>query len=151
MLVKLWPGYREEKLGRINEKVDEDNGRGGTRDNGKFWKIQRFSRNGFWKIIGCLLSAPNFGLRGLRMWEKDPKISGNKRKRSSIQSKVDLYEVGAFLFQMIYYYLYTNTYFTSARFVASLTLGERGLGSIGQDDSSQRETRRKMSGAGQGC
>ena len=49
-------------------------------------------------FIGCLLSAPTFGIRGLRLWEKDPNISGKKRKRSSIRSKVFLFEVCASLF-----------------------------------------------------
>ena len=82
------------------------------------------------------------------MWEKDPKISGKKSKRNLIRPKVDLYKVFASLFQMIYYcyYFYTNTSFPSSIFVASLTLGERSLGIIGQKSSSCKETRRKMSG-----
>ena len=69
----------------MNKKVDQDNGRGGTQENGQFWKLWRFSRNKFWKNIGCILSAPNFGLRGLRLWEKYPKISGKKSKRYLIR------------------------------------------------------------------
>ena len=134
MFMELCPGDWEDQLDRMNKKVDEDNGRGGNQHNWQFWKPRRFSRNEFWKNIGCLLSAPTFGLGGSILWEKDPKISGKKRKRSLILSKVYLYEVCASLFQMIYYYyyFYTNTYFPSARFVESLTLGERSLGSIGQ-------------------
>ena len=45
MLIKVWPGYWEEHPDRINNKVDEDNGRGGNQENGQFWKLQRFSRN----------------------------------------------------------------------------------------------------------
>ena len=91
MLMKLWPGDWEEQLQRMNKKVYEDNGRRETQENGQFRKLRRFSRNEFWKNIGCLLSAPTFGLGGLRLWEKDQEISGNKRKRSSIIPKVDLY------------------------------------------------------------
>ena len=60
---------------------------------------------------------------GSILCDKDPKISGKKRKRSSILSKVDFYEVCALLFKVLYYcyYFYTNTSFPSARFVASLT------------------------------
>ena len=58
-------------------------------------------RNEFWNNIGFLLSAHNFGLGGLRLWEKDPKVSVKNRKRSSIQSKVDLYEVCAVLFKIL--------------------------------------------------
>ena len=34
MLIKLLPRYWEDQLYRINKKVDEDNGRGGTQENG---------------------------------------------------------------------------------------------------------------------
>ena len=127
-------------------------GEGGTQENGLFWKLRKFSRNEFWKSIGCLLSAPNFGFGGSKLWEKDPRIIGKKSKRYSIRSKVYLYEVCASLFQKKYYCycFYTNTYFPSARFVAFLTLGERSLGSIGQEALSRSETRRKMSGGGWG-
>ena len=69
-----------------------------------------------------------------------------------IRLKDDLYEVFASLFQMVYYYYYFYTYtsFSSARFVAFITLGERSLGSIGQEASSRRETRKKMGGGGRG-
>ena len=83
-------------------KADEDNGRGGTTENGKFWKLRRFSRNELWKNIECLLSAPTFGLGGSRLWEKDTKINGNKNKGSSVLSKVDLYEVCASIFQIVF-------------------------------------------------
>ena len=79
-------------------------------------------------------------------------ISGKKRKSSSILSKVGFYEVCASLFQILHYcyYLYTNTSFPSARFVASITLEKRILGSIGQEDLSQREKMWNMSGELQG-
>ena len=114
--------------------MDEDNGRGGTQENGRFWKLQRFSRNELWKNIGCLLSATIFVFRGSILWEKDKRLIRKKRKRYFIQSKVDFYEVCASLFQIVYYlyYLCTNTSFPSAIFVVSLTPGERSLGSIGQ-------------------
>ena len=64
ILMKLWTEYCEEKLYRTNKKVHEDNGRGGIQYNGQFWKLWRFSRNKFWKNIGCLLSESTFGLRG---------------------------------------------------------------------------------------
>ena len=119
----------------MNKKVDEEYGSGGTQENGKIWKLRRFSRNEFWKNIGCLLTAHTFGLGGSILWEKDPKISGKKIKRSSVRSKVDLYEVCESLFQILYYYYYffTNTSSPSARFVAYLTIGERSLGSIVQE------------------
>ena len=82
MIMKLWPGYWEEQIDRMNKKVYEKNGIGGTQDNGIFWKLQRFLRNKFWKNIGCILSAPTFGLGGSKLWEKDPRISGKRRNSS---------------------------------------------------------------------
>ena len=41
---------------------------------------------------------------------------------------------------------YTNNNFPSARFVAYFTLGERVLGSIGQEDSGHMDTSVNMSG-----
>ena len=64
MLVKLCPGDCDEQLDRTNKKMDEDNGRGGTQENGLFQKLQRFSGNNFWNNIGCLMSVPTFGLWG---------------------------------------------------------------------------------------
>ena len=84
MLMKLWPGDWEEKLDWARKKVDEDNGRGGTQGNGQFQKIWRFPRKKLWKKIGCLLSAPTFGLGGSILWYKDTRIIGKKRKRYSI-------------------------------------------------------------------
>ena len=48
-------------------------------------------------------------------------------------------------------FFHTNTNFPSARFVASLALGERSLGIICQKSSSWRETRRNISVGGRGC
>ena len=147
MIMKLQPGDWQDQLYRMNKKVYEDNGIGGTQQNGRFRKLRRFSRYKLWENIGCLLSETTSGLGGSILWEKDPNISGKNRKMYSIRQKVDLYEVCPQLFQILYYcyYFYTNTYFPSTIFVASLTIGERSLGNIGQQASSWRKTRIKMS------
>ena len=95
MLIKLWPGDWINQLKRTNQKVDEDSGKTSNKGNVRYRKVCRFSSNEFWKNIGCLVSAPTFGLGGSRLWEKeeDIKLSGNKSKRLSIRVKVDLYEV----------------------------------------------------------
>ena len=69
---------------------------------GQAWKVWRFSSNEFWNNIGCLVSAPTFGIGVLRMWEKDKAktISGKKEKISSIMEKVYLYDV------CLYYIIY---------------------------------------------
>ena len=80
----------------------EDNGKYVVMLNVRAWKVWQFSSNKFWKNIGCLVSAPTFGLGGSRLWEKEEaqEISGDKRKRHSIMMKVYLYEV------CIYYIIY---------------------------------------------
>ena len=71
ILIKLWPGNFKTQLKRINYKVDEDNGKVLGKGNVRYRKIRRFSSNDFWKNIGCLISAPTFGLGGSRLWEKE--------------------------------------------------------------------------------
>ena len=95
MIMNLWTGDWYENLDQMSKKVDEDNGGGGTQETGRFWKLWGFSRKELCKNIGYLLSAPTFCIGGLILWEKDPQISGKKRKMSSIQSKVYLYEICA--------------------------------------------------------
>ena len=86
----------------MNGKVDKENGKHRFKGNFRYRKVCRFSSCEFWENIGCLVSAPTFGLGGLRMWEKEEgkKLSGKKRKRRSIRAKVDLYEV-CFLFYLL--------------------------------------------------
>ena len=75
--------------------------------NVRYWKVRRFSSCEFWKNIGCLVSAPTFGLGGSRLWEmeEEQKLSGKKRKRRSIQAKVDLYEVFFyFIYCLLFYF-----------------------------------------------
>ena len=68
MLIKLCPGYWKTQLKRMNQKVDEDNGKAMRIGNGWYRKVRRFSRNEVWKNVGCLISSPTFGLGGSRMW-----------------------------------------------------------------------------------
>ena len=68
MLMKICPRYWKNKFYKINIKMDEGNGKAVGMVNGRARKVRRFSSNGFWKNIGCLISAPTFGLWGFRMW-----------------------------------------------------------------------------------
>ena len=74
--MKLWPGYWDNQLERMNMNVDEDYGKYVGMVNGRAWKVQWFSINEFWKNIGCLVSAPTFGLGGYRLYnnEEEQKI-----------------------------------------------------------------------------
>ena len=95
MLFQLWHSNGKTQLKSTNRKVDEDNGKSLNEGNVRYRKVRWFSRNEFWKNIGCLVSAPTFGIGGSRLWDKeyDIKLSVKKRKIRSIQIKVDLYEV----------------------------------------------------------
>ena len=68
MLIKLWPGDWTSQLKRMNQKVDEENGKVLNKGNVRYRKVCRFSSNEFWKNIGCLDSAPTFGLGGSMIW-----------------------------------------------------------------------------------
>ena len=102
MLINLCPGYWISQLKRMNQNVNEENGKALNKGNVRYRKVCQFSRNGFWKNIGCLISDPTFGLGRSRMWKKEGeiKVSVKKRKRRSIRIKVYFYEV--FLSYIIY-------------------------------------------------
>ena len=68
MLIKIWPGYWKTQLKRMNQKMDGDNGKALGIGNGWYQKVRWLSSNEFWKNIGCLLSTPTFGIKGLRLW-----------------------------------------------------------------------------------
>ena len=68
MLIKLWRGDWIDQLKRMNRKVDEENGKKRVKGNVRYRKVRRFSSCEFWKNIGCLVSAPTFGLGGSRLW-----------------------------------------------------------------------------------
>ena len=49
----------------MNKKVDEDNGKELNKGNVPYRNLCQFSRNEFWKSVGCLVSTPTFGLGGV--------------------------------------------------------------------------------------
>ena len=63
MLIKLWPGDWIDQSKRMNQKVDEENGKQLVNGNVWYRKVRRFSSCELWKNIGCLVSTPTFGLR----------------------------------------------------------------------------------------
>ena len=104
------------QLKRMNQKVEEENGNALNKGNVRHRKVCRFSSNEFWKNIGCLLSAPTFGIGGSRPWDKeeDIKLSLKKRKRRSIWIKFDLYEVclSYIIYCLLFYFKTILTPFT---------------------------------------
>ena len=70
MLMNLWHGYWKNQWDSMNMKLYEDNCKAAGMANGKNQKFWRLSSNKFWNNIGCLVSAPTFGLGESRPWEK---------------------------------------------------------------------------------
>ena len=62
MLIRLCPGDWKTKLNRMNQRVDEDNGKALNKGNVRYQNVCRFSSNEFRNNIGYLVSAPTFGL-----------------------------------------------------------------------------------------
>ena len=155
MLIKIWHWNWKTKLKTKKQKVDEDNWKALVKGNVRYRKFRWFSRNEFWKNIGCLVSDPTFGLGGPRLWQKEEyiKISGNKRKIRSIQIMVYLYEVflSGIIYCLLFYFKTILTPFFLAIFLVSLSLGEKSSESIGHNYLSQKSTRQKMNGGGQSC
>ena len=75
MLIKLWPGDWIDHLKGMNQKIDEENGKHLVKGNVRYYKVCRFSSCELWKNIGCLVSAPTFGLGGSRLWEKEEELN----------------------------------------------------------------------------
>ena len=71
MVIHLWTGYWYNHLESMDMRMDEDNGKAVGMVKGQAQKVWQFSRNEFWKCIGCLISAHTFGLGGSRLWHKD--------------------------------------------------------------------------------
>ena len=97
--------------------------------NGRYRKVFQFSSNGFWKNIGCIVSAPTFGLGWSNLWEKEEaqKISTKKRKRFSIRIKVFLMR---FIYPILFiffcsFFMTILIPFFPAIFVVSLSIEER--------------------------
>ena len=96
--------------------------------NVRYQKVRRFSRNKFWKNIGCLVSGPTFGLGVWGVWYKKEaiKIREKNSKRRSINIKVCLYEVflSYFIYFLLFYFVTILTPCFFARFVVSVSHGE---------------------------
>ena len=70
----------EESFIRINMKVDEDNDKSLGMVNLRYQKMCQFSSSGFWKNIGCLVSAHTFAIGGSRLQEKEDKIKKSGKR-----------------------------------------------------------------------
>ena len=71
MVMKLWTGYWDNHLERIEVRVDEDNKRALGMGKVGIRKAQRFSINEFWKNIGCLVLSYTFVIGGSILWKNE--------------------------------------------------------------------------------
>ena len=65
-LIQLCPGDWVEQVRKMNEAVGEKN----SFDNsgGKKLLVHHFTRNEFWKCIGCILSVVIYGIKVNQIW-----------------------------------------------------------------------------------
>ena len=131
----------------MNIRVDKDNERAVGMEKVRDWKVLQFSRNAFWKNIGCLVLDPNFCL-GRSVYQQTRRNKSLK-KRKIISIRVEVY-VLLYIYIYILYYNYTNIHSFSGC-VASITPGERSSGSIGHKDLSHKRKSNTINGGGQGC
>ena len=68
--MKLQPEDWDNQLERMNMMVNNDNGRAVGMVKVSIRGVWRFPSNKFWNIVGCLISAPNFGIGVSILWEK---------------------------------------------------------------------------------
>ena len=90
----MLPGYWVNQMKTMNESVGEKNliykYVGGKRP------ICPFTRNKFWKCIGCILSTVTYGNKGQNIWSEIPKDFGNMENpklRRDVRVNTDLYKV----------------------------------------------------------
>ena len=80
------------------------------------------------------------------------KTSGKKRKRPSMRGKDYLYEICAYFFSDLLYFIMTILTLTPpVRFLASLRSGARSSGIITPQDYIKNRKRSQMNDRGQGC
>ena len=93
-LIKLWPGDWEKQMEKINEAVTMKNcvtvNGGGKR------QVKKFTRQEFWKCIGCILWAVTYGKKGRNLWSEVSKDVGkheNQKLRRDVSVTTNLQKV----------------------------------------------------------
>ena len=84
-LIKLWPGDWEKQMEKMNEAVTMKNRV--TLNGGGKRQVKKFTRQEFWKFIGCILSAVTFGKKGRNLWIEVSKGVG-KHENQTLQRDV---------------------------------------------------------------
>ena len=93
-LIQLWPGYWVRQMEKMNEAVCMKN-RVSSNGGGKR-QVKKSKRQEFWKCIGCILSAVNYGKKGRKLWSEVPKCFGkyeNPTLQRDVCGTTNLYKV----------------------------------------------------------
>ena len=70
-------------------------------------QVKKFIRQEFWKCIGCILSAVNYGKKGSNLWSEVSKGVGkheNQTLRRDVCGTTDLYKVCCAHYSHLYIY-----------------------------------------------
>ena len=67
-----------------------------TLNGGGKQQVKKFTRQEFWKCIGCILSAVTYGKKGRKLWSEVSKVDGNYDNltlRRDVRGTTDLHKV----------------------------------------------------------
>ena len=82
-LIKLWPGDWEKNMERMNKAVTMKNRV--TLNGGGKRQVKKFTRQEFWKCIGCILSAITYGKKGRNLWSEVSKGVGKHENQTLLR------------------------------------------------------------------
>ena len=91
--------------GKMNEAVCMKNRV--TWNGGGKLQVNKFTRQEFWKCIGCILSAVTYGKKGRKLWSEVPKgfgKYGNMTLRRDVFGTTDLNKVCCAHYRHFYIY-----------------------------------------------
>ena len=104
---KLWPGDWEKQIKKMNEAVCMKNRV--TLNGGGKRQVKKFTRQEFWKFIGRILLAVNYGKKGHKLWSESPKGFGkydNLTLQRDVRGTTDLYKVCCAHYRHLYIYAF---------------------------------------------
>ena len=70
-------------------------------------QVKKFTRQEFWKYIGCIISAFTYGKKGRKLWSEVPKGFGkyeNLKLRRYVRGTTDLFKVCCAHYRHLYIY-----------------------------------------------
>ena len=78
-----------------------------TLNGGGKLQVKKFTRQEFWKCIGCILSAVTYGKKGRNLWSEVSKDVGkhyNQTLRIDVRGTTDLQKVCCALIRHLFFY-----------------------------------------------